>query len=95
MTGRVPAALARQARGRGEIAIRPAREADATGVRRLGRLLDRRVPPGPLLVAESDGALVAALCTTTGDVLHDPFRVSADLVDLLRLRAHQLEQFAA
>jgi hypothetical protein len=95
MTDRVPAALARQVTGRGEITIRSARGTDARDVARLAHLLDRQVPPGPLLVADSDGTAVAALCTTTGTVLHDPFRVSTDLVDLLRLRARQLEQIAA
>ncbi len=94
MSGRVPVALAREMRGRGEIAIRLATSGDRE-VTRLAALLGRPLPPGPLLVAESDSEAVAALCTVTGAVLHDPFRVSEDLVDLLRLRSRQLERIAA
>jgi len=95
MTGHLPAALARQVGGRGEIAIRPARPADAREVRRLAQLVDRAVPTEPLLLAESDGTVVVALSTSTGDVVSDPFRATADLVDLLRLRSVQLHDLAA
>lgn len=48
-----------------------------------------------MLLAESDGAVVVALSTTTGDVVTDPFRATADLVELLRLRSTQLQGRAA
>lgn len=95
MSTRLPAALARQVGGRGEIAIRPAGTADAEAVRRLAALADRRVPQEPLLLAVSDGEPVAALSTATGEVVTDPFRATADLVELLRLRAGQLDAVAA
>ena len=53
------------------------------------------MPPAPLLLAESDGEVVAALSTVTGDVVTDPFRATADLVELLRLRSAQLHGLAA
>ena len=95
MTDHLPAALARQVGERGEIAIRPAQPADARAVRRLAQLVDRPVPAEPMLLAESDGAVVVALSTVTGDVVSDPFRATGDLVDLLRLRSAQLDGLAA
>ena len=35
------------------------------------------------------------LSTVTGELVSDPFRATADLVDLLRLRAGQLQMLAA
>ncbi len=95
MTDRLPAALARQVGGRGEIAIRSARPADDGAIRRLAELVDRPVPAEPLLLAESDGTVVVALSATTGDVVSDPFRATTDLVALLRLRSVQLHRLAA
>lgn len=95
MNDHLPAALARQVGGRSEIAIRSARPADADEIRRLALLVDRAVPAAPMLLAESDGAVVVALSTTTGDVVTDPFRATADLVELLRLRSTQLHGLAA
>ena len=95
MSDHLPAALARQIGGRSEIAIRSVRPSDVDDIQRLALLVDRAVPAEPLLLAESDGAIVAALSTATGDVVSDPFRATADLVALLRLRAAQLHDVAA
>jgi hypothetical protein len=95
MTDHLPAALARQVGGRGEISIRSARPADAGEIKRLAALVDRPMPGGPVLLAESDGAVVVALSTVTGDVVSDPFRATGDLVALLRLRSAQLHGIAA
>ena len=43
--------------------------------------------PGPALVAEDDGAIVAALCLSTGRAVADPFVPSLHLVQLLRHHA--------
>jgi hypothetical protein len=91
----VPESVARQVGGRRQIGIRAARPADADVIRRLALLVDRAVPAAPLLIAESDGAVVAALSATTGAVVSDPFRATADLVELLRLRSAQLHALAA
>jgi hypothetical protein len=40
--------------------------------------------PGPALVAEENGAIVAALCLATGRTVADPFVPSSHLVELLR-----------
>lgn len=95
MTDHLPAALARQVGERSEIAIRSARPDDSAAVERLALLADRAVPTAPVLLAASDGAVVAAISTRTGDVVTDPFRAAADLVALLRLRASQLQHLAA
>jgi hypothetical protein len=95
VTDHLPAALARQVGGRSEIAIRSARPADVDEIRRLALLVDRAVPAEPVLLAESDGTVVVALSTTTGEVVTDPFRATADLVELLRLRSSQLHALAA
>ena len=46
----------------------------------------RIVPAGDLLVAEADGALVAAHAPATGATIADPFRHTAAVVELLQLR---------
>ena len=94
-TDHLPPALARQIGGRAEIAIRLARADDAGAIRLLAHLLDRPAPAAPVLLAVSDGTVVAALSTTTGDIVSDPFRATADLVELLRLRSAQLHDIAA
>jgi hypothetical protein len=43
------------------------------------------------LLAEVDGQLRAALALTGGAVIADPFHPTADLIDLLHARAHQLD----
>jgi hypothetical protein len=54
--------------------------------------LDSSMPPAhPVLLAEVDGQLRAALALNGGAVLADPFHPTADLIDLLRARARQLE----
>jgi hypothetical protein len=72
------------------ITLRPATEEDEQAVERLAALYDRPVPRGPLLLAEVDGQLQAAL-TLAGDCeLMEPFLPTAELVELLALRAKHL-----
>jgi hypothetical protein len=67
------------------VVIRAARGPDGAALADLARLDSQRPLAGEVLVAEQDGALVAALA---GDrVIADPFRHTADVVDLLRMRA--------
>jgi hypothetical protein len=68
-----------------DITIRSARDADAGALARLAALDSSHVPSGDLLVAEVSGELVAA--ASDAGVIADPFRPTADVVDLLRLRA--------
>ena len=67
------------------VVIRAARGSDGAALTDLARLDSQRPLAGEVLVAEQDGAVVAALA---GDrVVADPFRHTADVVDLLRLRS--------
>jgi hypothetical protein len=84
-----PRALASAVGGRGEIVIRRAQPADGSALRRLGQLAERPVPMGEVLLAESDGVLVAA-AAPDGSVITDPFVVTGDVVELLEVRGRQL-----
>jgi len=69
------------------ITIRPARDADAAALCRLAALDSAELPAGPLLVAEVQGTLCAALSLSDGSSIADPFTPTADVVALLRERA--------
>jgi len=75
---------------RTDIVIRRADASDARALLRLAALDSAAVPPaGPdVLIAEVSGRIVAAV--HDGRAIADPFRPTAGLVDLLRLRAGQL-----
>jgi hypothetical protein len=92
--GHAPVALRRAVSSRDHIVIRFARGGDLTDVSRLADLCDRPIPSMPLLLAEADGELVAAVSTRSGDVIRDPFVASEDVVALLELRAAQLDRAA-
>jgi hypothetical protein len=72
------------------ISIRTARRDDFTALWRVASLDDTVVPAEPLLLAERDGEVVAALSIASGAAIADPFQRTADAVDLLQLRASQL-----
>jgi hypothetical protein len=69
------------------VLIRTARGPDGPALARLAALDSSEVPAGDLLVAEADGELVAARSLSTGVVIADPFRPSADVAALLAVRA--------
>ena len=72
------------------VLIRAARGSDGPALRRLAELDSRPLPGGALLVAERGDEVVAALSMDTGDRVADPFRRTADVVDLLAFRARRL-----
>jgi hypothetical protein len=72
------------------ITIRPLREADVPAVELLAELEERPVPPGPLLLAEVDGSIEAAIGVEGRETIANPFSGSAGAVSLLHLRAAQL-----
>lgn len=72
------------------VVVRPGNAADADALRRLALLDSRRPIAGDTLVAEGDGRLLAAVPLAGGPAIADPFRLTADLVGLLELRATQL-----
>src|SRR3954471_7874861 len=69
------------------LVIRPVHPDDAAALERLARLDSRRPLDGPVLLAERDGRVLAALATATGRHIADPFTPTADLVALLEVRA--------
>jgi hypothetical protein len=69
------------------VTIRPAYADDDTALTRLAALDSARVPDAPMLLAEVDGELRAALSTRNGAVIADPFFRTAGLVALLRVHA--------
>ena len=69
------------------VLIRAARGSDGAALERLAALDSAEVPAGSLLVAEADGRVVAAIASSTGEAIADPFLPTADVVALLQLRA--------
>jgi hypothetical protein len=72
------------------VLIRAARGSDGAALARLAGLDSASVPAGDVLVAEADGALVAARSLTSGAAIADPFRPTADVLALLAMRADGL-----
>jgi hypothetical protein len=72
------------------VVIRAARGSDGDSLRRLAALDSARVPAGDVLVAEAEGAVVAAHSPSTGATIADPFRRTAEVVQLLELRGAML-----
>jgi hypothetical protein len=72
------------------VTLRLAVAGDSRRLRILAQLDSTPVPSGPILIAEVDGRLCAALPLDGSDPIADPFRRSADLIELLRTRAAQL-----
>jgi hypothetical protein len=75
----------------GDITIRRATEQDRNAIGRLAALDSSKAPSGAALLAFDDGELVAALPFDGNGPIADPFHRTADIVDLLRLRAAQAE----
>jgi hypothetical protein len=69
------------------VTLRAARSDDTAALARLAALDSRRALGGPLLLAEEDGVLRAALALRTGAVVADPFAPTSHLVALLRRHA--------
>lgn len=94
MSDRLPSTIASAVGAREEIALRLALPADDAALYGLADLSGRRAPVGRVLVAEVGGEILAA-ADADGSVVSDPFRVTIDVVELLRLRASQLRAAAA
>lgn len=72
-----------------EITIRAARREDAPAIARLAALDEAPVPHGTALLGFVDGELAAAKPLERGVTVADPFRRTAELVDLLDLWARR------
>ena len=80
-----------QRRQRGELQIRAATDADMPALVRLARLDSSRPPVGTIIVAEESGEIIAAMAAEDGATIADPFRATAPVVAMLRVRAEQLK----
>jgi hypothetical protein len=69
------------------VVLRTARADDDAALIRLAVLDSARPLLGPALVAEQNGAIVAAQCLSTGRAIADPFVPSSHLVEVLRRHA--------
>jgi hypothetical protein len=72
-----------------DVVIRCSGEQDRGAIERLSQLEGRRLD-GRMLVAEVGGEVRAAVAIASGAVLADPFRRTAQLVELLERRRAQL-----
>src|SRR3954452_1173039 len=64
--------------------VRPATAADEDPLRRLAALDSRPAIKGPVLVAEMQGAIVAAISVDSGRTIADPFIYTSELSAALR-----------
>jgi hypothetical protein len=70
------------------VTLRLTNAADGRALQRLAELESRWFPPpGPHLVAVTEGRVDAAISLSTGEVIADSFRRTAELCELLRLHA--------
>lgn len=69
------------------IVIRPARQDDEPALLRLAALDSHAALDDDVLLAAVDGEILAAMSLADGATIADPFRLTADLVELLRTRA--------
>jgi hypothetical protein len=74
------------------VTLRFGSHADEKALALLAALDSARSPVQPVLLAEVDGELLAALALTDRTVIANPFHHTADLTDLLRTRANQLNR---
>jgi hypothetical protein len=77
------------------LTIRPADVADAGALGRLAAIDSSSPPTGDSLIAEVGDEIWAAVDVRSGATIADPFRPSADVVDLLRYRAAGLRRAKA
>ena len=71
---------------REDVVLRRSTAQDAAALARLAQLDGAPRPVGAVLVAELDGEIVAAVPFAGGRAIADPFRPTAELVELLRAR---------
>jgi hypothetical protein len=74
------------------VTIRRLGNGDLRALRRLAQLDSHPSLEGPVLGAEIEGRLLAAISLTTGDSVADPFSRTGELRALLELRAAQLRR---
>jgi hypothetical protein len=70
-----------------DVVLRRSTSHDAAALARLAQLDGAPRPVGAVLVAELEGEIVAAVPVEGGRAIADPFRPTAELVELLNTRA--------
>jgi hypothetical protein len=88
---RPPAPAARRVEADAKVTLRLGSSADQKRLDRLAGLDSSAPLTPPVLLAEVDGEVRAALALSDGAVVADPFRPTLDLIDLLRARAGQVD----
>lgn len=78
-----------------ELTVRRAGHGDEIALVRLAALDSAAPLAGDVLIAEVGGTPIAAISLADGRVVADPFERTADIVELLRMRAKQLRAPAA
>jgi hypothetical protein len=71
------------------LTIRPANDHDVPALAELAALDSARALAGDVLLAEQDGDVRAAVSLHDGRAIADPFHRTAELVDLLHVRARR------
>lgn len=74
------------------LTVRLAEAPDRPALERLAGRDSSSVPTGEVLLAAVDGEVRAAISVDGATVVADPFRPTAELVELLRLRGSQLRR---
>jgi len=77
------------------LVIRVARDEDQFALRRLATMDGQRVLTGQVLLAQIDDVPVAALSLEDERAVADPFEHTANIVDLLRVRAELMHATGA
>lgn len=75
--------------------IRLATKDDAAALERIAQYDSKQPPSGSALIGEIDGKAAAAISLTDYSVIADPFQRTAQLTQLLRMRATSLQAFVA
>jgi hypothetical protein len=73
------------------ITVRFSVASDLSELARLAALDSASPPRGPALIAEADSRMLAALPLGSGRPIADPFEPTAEILELLRLRAEQVQ----
>jgi len=73
------------------ITVRHSVASDLSELARLAALDSATPPRGPALIAEADSRMLAALPLGSGRPIADPFEPTAEILELLRLRAEQVQ----
>jgi hypothetical protein len=74
-----------------DVTIREANGDDGAAIERLAQLDSSRPPAGPTLIAEIGDEPRAAYSLSEQRAIANPFRRTAELVELLRVHARQLD----